>query len=128
MDIVMEMIRSFINQEVLSYDHNTIDDTDISKLQSSKHIYSTGNEEDVVLEPYVDGERVCITRPKGVAGKYFYFYSRVIEDFNICIPFTNFESNLLKTLNVTPSQLHPNGWGFIKAFEIVYKAMNIIHA
>lgn len=31
MDIVMEMAESFINKEVLSYDHNTIDGNDISK-------------------------------------------------------------------------------------------------
>lgn len=71
------------------------------------------------------GERVCITRPKGVSDEYFYFYSGVIEDFKIYIPFTDFESDLLKTLNIAPSQLRPNGWGFIKAFEIVCDAMDI---
>lgn len=125
MDIVMEMIGSFIDQEILSYDHNTIDDSDISKLWSNKKISSIKNEEDVVLEPCVDGERVCITWPKGVSVEYFYFYSGVIEDFKIRIPFIDFESNLFKTLNNTPSQLRPNGLGFIKAFEIVCEAMNI---
>lgn len=122
---MMEMIGSFIDQEVISYNHNTIVDSDISKLRFNKKISSTGNEEDVVLERCVDGERVCITRPRGVSGEYFYFYLGVIEDFKICIPFTYFESDLLKTLNIAPSQLRPNGRGFIKAFEIVCEAVNI---
>lgn len=79
-----------------------------------------------MLEPCMENERVCITRPKGVPDEYFYLYSGVIEDFKIHIPFTYFESGLLKTLNVAPFQLRPNEWGFIKAFEIIYEALNII--
>ena len=79
-----------------------------------------------MLEPCVVGERVRITRPKGVSDEYFYFYSGVIEDFKIRIPFTDFESDLLKTLNITPSQLRLNGKGFTKSFELVCEAVNII--
>lgn len=80
-----------------------------------------------MLEPCVVSERVCITRSKGVSDEYFYFYSGAIEDFKICIPFTDFESDLLKTLNITHSQLSLNGWGFIKAFELVYETVSITH-
>lgn len=107
-DILMEMTRSLIDKEVLSYDCKVNDDSDISKLRSNKQISYTGNEEDVVLEPCVVGERVYITRPKGVSDEYFYFYSGVIEDFKIRIHFTNFEPDMLKTLNIAPSQLRPN--------------------
>lgn len=124
--ILMEMARSLIDKEVLSYDHNIIDGSDISKLCSTKQISSTENEKDVVMEPCVVGERVWITQPMGVSNKYFYFYLGVIEDFRIRIPFTDFESDLLKTLNVAPSQLHPNGWGFIKDFELVCEEVSII--
>ena len=71
-------------------------------------------------------ERVCITRPRGVSEEYFYFYSGVIEDFKICIAFIDFESDILKTLNIAHSQSRPNRWGFIKAFELVCEAMNIL--
>lgn len=99
----MESTWSLIDKEVLSYDHNVIDENYISKLHSNNQVSSTGNEDDVVIEPYVVGEGVCITRPKGVPDEYFYFYSGVIVDFKIRIPFTDFESDLLKTLNVAPS-------------------------
>lgn len=38
----------------------------------------------------------------------FLFFSRVIEDFKIQIPFYAFTYDLLKTLNVAPFQLRPN--------------------
>lgn len=114
-----------IDKEVLSYNHNIIDESYISKLRSNTLVSSTRNEEDVILAPCVDSESVCITRPKGVSDEYFYFYSGVIEDFKIRILFTDFESNLLKTLNICPSQLCINGWDFIKAFEIVCDTMDI---
>lgn len=56
----------------------------------------------------------------------FNFYLGMIEDFKTLILFTDFEPDLLKILNIAPSQLHSNGWGFIKFFEIVYEAMDII--
>lgn len=114
-----------IDEEVLSYYHSVIDDNYISKLRSNNQISSIGNEEDIVLEPCVVGGRICITRPRGVPDKNFYFYSGVIEDFKIHIPFTDFKFDLLKTLNVVPYQLSPNGWGFIKAFEPVCEMVDI---
>lgn len=48
-----------------------------------------------------------------------------MKDFNIHLPFTDFESDLLKTLNTAPYQLRPNSWGFIKAFKIVCDTIDI---
>lgn len=57
---------------------------------------------------------------------YFYFYTGVIKDFKVYILFTDFESNLLKTLNIANSLLRPNNLSFIKAFELVCDAVDII--
>jgi hypothetical protein len=35
------------------------------------------------------------------------------------MPFTNFQCEILCTLNVAPTQLHPNNWGLITSFEIL---------
>lgn len=125
-DTLMESTGSFTNKKVLSYDHNIIDNNYISNLRANNQASSIGNKEDVVLEPSVVRERVCITRSNGVPNEYFYFYLGVIEDFKICIPSTDFESDLLKTINVVPSQLRPNGWDFIKVFELVCETVDII--
>lgn len=106
------------DKEVLGYDHSIIDEGYISKLHSNNLVSSSGNEEDVILEPCVVGKRVCITRPKGLLEEYFYFYSGVIEDFKIHIPFTDFESDLLQTINITPSKLHPDGWALSRLLKL----------
>jgi hypothetical protein len=46
-------------------------------------------------------------------------YASVISNMNLWLPFTGFEFAVLKVLNVAPSQLHPNSWAFVKAFELV---------
>lgn len=55
---------SLIDKEVMSYDHSVIDDNYISKIHSNKQVFSNRNEENVVLDHCVVGERVCITRLK----------------------------------------------------------------
>lgn len=115
-NIQMDATWSLIDKEVLSYNHNIIDESYISKFRSNTLVSSTGNEEDVILEPCEIGKKVCTIRPKEVLDKYFYFYSRVIEYFKIHFLFNHFESDLLIILNIAPSQLRPNNWGFIKAF------------
>lgn len=122
----MEVTWSLIDKEFLSYNHSIIEESYISNLHSTTSASSTRNEEDVILKPCVTGERMCTIRPKEVSDEYFYFYSGVIEDFKVLFPFTDFDSDLLKTRNIAPSKLHPNGRGFIKAFEIVCDTFDIL--
>lgn len=92
----------------MSYDLSSIYEVKIAKLRSLKNVSSIGNEYNVILEFCIPGENVCIARPRGVKYEYFHFYVGVLEDFNIHLPFTDFESDLLKTLSIAPSQLHYN--------------------
>ncbi|RDY07356.1 hypothetical protein CR513_08547, partial [Mucuna pruriens] len=39
------------------------------------------------------------------------------------LPFTHFERSVLHALNVVPTQLHPNGWAFVRAFELLCEDM-----
>ncbi|MCI71417.1 zinc finger protein, partial [Trifolium medium] len=52
-------------------------------------------------------------------------YGDVIRSFNLWFPFTSFEDTILRILNIAPSQLHPNSWAFVKAFEIVCLGLDI---
>ena len=40
---------------------------------------------------------------KGIQDGFFYFYAGVLEDFRIRIPFSEFEADVLKVMNVAPS-------------------------
>jgi hypothetical protein len=50
---------------------------------------------------------------------------RVLEEFGMMIPFTEFEMGVLKSLNVALSQIRPNSWAFIRGFEILCNALNL---
>jgi len=41
------------------------------------------------------------------------------------LPFSPFECGMMSALNVAPSQLHPNTWGFLKAFQILCEFLRI---
>ncbi|MED6162935.1 hypothetical protein PIB30_075163 [Stylosanthes scabra] len=46
-------------------------------------------------------------------------YTRVFAEIGGRFPFTEFECAVLRQLNYAPSQIHPNSWGFIRAFEVL---------
>ena len=94
-EILMETATPFYS-EVMSHKDSTADDMDITRIRSLRTISSTGSEDDVILESCGPKERVCILRPKSVSEEFFYFYPGILEDFSICIPFTDFEVDVLK--------------------------------
>jgi hypothetical protein len=52
-------------------------------------------------------------------------YASVVENLNLWLPFTDFELAILNALNVAPTQLHPNSWAFVKAFELVCLGLDL---
>ncbi|PNX59991.1 hypothetical protein L195_g051700, partial [Trifolium pratense] len=92
----MEMVRSFRKAV---------------KLSDPKH------EDFIIIEPVREGEFVFTKND--TSPDYFYLYTNVVQLLNIWLPFTSFEAEMLKVLNVAPTQLHPNSWAFIKAFEVM---------
>ncbi|RDX84951.1 hypothetical protein CR513_33927, partial [Mucuna pruriens] len=49
----------------------------------------------------------------------FYLYDTLHSKLGIRLPFSHFERAVLQALNVAPTQLHPNGWAYVKAFELL---------
>jgi len=57
---------------------------------------------------------------KSNGGKPFFFlYQAVFKRICLRLPFTTFKMELLTEVNVAPAQLHPNGWAFVRAFQIL---------
>jgi len=55
----------------------------------------------------------------------FLMYMAVLEEFGVKIPFTPFEMDVLKFLNVAHTQIRPNSWAFIRGFEILCKSLGL---
>ena len=52
-------------------------------------------------------------------------YASVVDELIVKMPFSNFEIQLLEVLHLAPTQLHPNGWAFAKAFERFCRVRNL---
>lgn len=99
---------------------------DVNLFRSKFNISSTGHEEDVVVLLSCDeDERVCDQETSGEQDESYLMYMAVLEEFGVKIPFTSLEMDVLKFLNVAPSQIRPNSWAFIRGFEILCKALSL---
>ena len=56
---------------------------------------------------------------------FFFMYARVMKDSCLVIPFDDFCTDVLRYLNVAPTQLHPNDWAYIRAFQFVWAALGL---
>jgi len=45
------------------------------------------------------------------------------SNLHIFLPFDNFTMGVLRTLNIAPTQLHPNTWVSIQAFRLIYDVL-----
>ncbi|MED6174616.1 hypothetical protein PIB30_070667 [Stylosanthes scabra] len=62
-------------------------------------------------------DRGCYVDPEG--DSCIFVYEPIFTKVGVRVPFTEFEIELLKGCEVAPSQIHPNCWGFIRAYEVV---------
>lgn len=76
----------------------------------------------------VPGPREVITssKPKGApTSHYFHLYDTLFVDLGFKLPFSNFVCETLCVVNIAPTQLHPNSWGFLRCFEILCDRLGI---
>ncbi|PNX65922.1 hypothetical protein L195_g054788 [Trifolium pratense] len=68
-----------------------------------------------------EGQRVCSSFDK----HGFAMYEFVFKELGFRLPFNPLVIGVLQTLRVAPSQLHPNSWAFILAFEHLCAYRNV---
>nr|KYP33856.1 hypothetical protein KK1_045258 [Cajanus cajan]KYP33858.1 hypothetical protein KK1_045260 [Cajanus cajan] len=68
----------------------------------------------IQLEPCQPGERVYMGGTSNPP--FFYMYQCFFRDLGVFLPFSQFEYDLLNFVNSAPCQLHPDSWGFLRAF------------
>ncbi|RDX78139.1 hypothetical protein CR513_41615, partial [Mucuna pruriens] len=72
----------------------------------------------VRVSPCRSGESVSTALPTD--GKScFYLYDTLHSKLGIKLPLNHFERAVLQVLNVALTQLHPKGWAYVRAFELL---------
>ncbi|MED6159213.1 hypothetical protein PIB30_040235 [Stylosanthes scabra] len=62
-------------------------------------------------------DRACYVHPLDIS--CIFVYESIFTKIGVQVPFTEFQIEVLSEFEVAPSQIHPNFWGFIRAFEVV---------
>ncbi|KAL2329820.1 hypothetical protein Fmac_017401 [Flemingia macrophylla] len=55
----------------------------------------------------------------------FYVYDCWFRDLEVKLPFDDFILSVLRTLNVAPTQLHPNSWAAMQAFKVLCLSLGV---
>jgi len=121
----MESDTEIFGDDVQSYTSVYNDQAKVNLFRSKNVISATGQEEDIDMRLCPPGEIVCVLRPRGVR-EIFHMYGAVLEEFEVRIPFTLFQMDVLRFLNVAPTQIRPNSWAFIRSFEILCEALDMV--
>ena len=84
-----------------------------------KCILGKENDRGFKLMPCREDEPVRCDESSDLDGPFCYFYTTVFKKFLLRLPLYNFEKEFLTEINVTPAQLHPNSWAFVRGFSIL---------
>ncbi|MED6140188.1 hypothetical protein PIB30_090777 [Stylosanthes scabra] len=68
-------------------------------------------------------DRVCYVSPE--SSECIFVYESIFTKIGGKIPFTEFEVEVLRECEIAPSQIYPNSWGFIRAYEVVCQEFGI---
>ncbi|CAL5184260.1 unnamed protein product [Lathyrus oleraceus] len=111
---------SWVCPQVLKHHSIFTSDEDILRLQQKIQLT-----DELACLPCFEEERVCWQHTDKNEPHFIYMYEFLFEKLLISLPFSKFQCDVLATLNVAPSQLHPNTWGFIRAFEILCSCVGV---
>lgn len=89
------------------------------KLFRERRALCKNEESDVVIGTCELDEPICRDGTLPPLQTFTFIYATLFECLDFRLPFNDFEKGLLTSLNVSPAQLHPNSWAFIRAFYIL---------
>jgi len=92
---------------------------DLDKLIARAPLVRSGLPSDIIVAEicgYTD--HVCHGRENAPVD-FFFVYNTLFTNLRVTLSFDEFTSNVLKFLNLAPTQLHPNSWACLLAFRMV---------
>ncbi|MED6135609.1 hypothetical protein PIB30_048210 [Stylosanthes scabra] len=106
----------WVKEGVLEIPSLFVDMESVRQLGSPLLWVRDGQDIKIEFLSYSSVDRVC---HEGKGADCFFMYTCLFAEIGIRFPFTEFECAVLRQLNYAPSQIHPNSWGFIRAFEVL---------
>ncbi|KAJ1384008.1 hypothetical protein SESBI_42912 [Sesbania bispinosa] len=91
-------------------------------VQNFREDYDIGNpriEKSIIVEPCLPDDFVCHNKKSINDPDLIFWYDTLTSKLGVTLPISQFESSVLRSLNVAPTQLHPNSWTFVRAFIII---------
>jgi len=86
----------------------------VNSYSAVYHIFAEGIPEGVLsVERCSTVDNVCHRRECHIF-HFFFMYACLFTDSQIQVPFDEFTMGVLRTLNVAPTQLHPNSWASLR--------------
>jgi len=87
----------------------------MGRFVDSYFITRSRNESNIEFLHWLD-DHVCFPYLANQGSPFIYVYDTFFNKLEIKIPFIEFQQELLRITNVTPSKLHHNSWGFARDF------------
>ena len=114
----------WVRLEVLSYS-SILSREEVFNLTESGFWVNEVDVSKYVMARCSFGERVCHCAREG-EGDFVYMYESVFLYLGVTLPFDSCTANVLRTLGIAPSQLHPNGWAALQAFRMLCKGIGVV--
>jgi len=88
-------------------------------------MFTTGKTStEMYAERYMPIDNVCHGQ-EGHGHNFFYIYPCMFTNYVVRLPFDKFTMDVLCTLNVGPTQLHPNSWASLHAFWLLVEMIRL---
>ena len=98
---------------------------DLGDLVERTRIFSEEVEDRLLRVKICAGnERVC--HGKGEAKlDFFYVYACLFQDLRLSVPFADWQMAVLRQIQCAPTQIHPNAWASMQAFDVLCRAAGL---
>jgi len=98
---------------------------DLGDLVERTRIFSEEVEDGLLRVKVCAGnERVC--HGKGEAKlDFFYVYACLFHDLGLTVPFADWQMTVLRQIQCAPTQIHPNAWASMQAFDVLCRAAGL---
>ncbi|RDX92628.1 hypothetical protein CR513_25209, partial [Mucuna pruriens] len=114
----------WVDEEVL-ISEPVLSPQSFEKLASNRSWHEKGFANKYLVIPCSLVERVCHSAWEGEES-FIYMYRFVLQDLGVTLPFQPFETDVLRSLGIAPSQLHPSSWAALQAFRFLCRSLSFL--